>query len=369
MSMVKERSGVEKIAPYQAAKSLESIKLEYGLTQIIKLAGNENRLGCSLKVGGILTDQQNQLSFYPDSNCSVLRETLSKIHCVEPEQLAFGNGSFELIALIAHAYLEEGEESLIPDPSFGWYRNVTLQMNAIPVMVPLKEYAIDLDAVYDQINDKTKVIWLCNPNNPTGTVLQQKELTDFIEKVPESVLIVLDEAYIDFVEGPYFNTIDFIRHHDNVILLRTFSKLYGLASFRIGYGIGAVSLIERINKVRSPLNVSFSAQQAAIVSLADEEFKKKVLDNNRKSLDLYYSELDALGLKYVRSHGNFILIHVGIDGAEVESVFLKNGIVIRNASEFGLHGFIRVSVGTYEENEKVLAVLKKIIEKPHKQEE
>jgi histidinol-phosphate aminotransferase len=367
--MVKERSGVEKIAPYQAAKSLELIKREYGLTQIIKLAGNENRLGCSLKVGDILTDQQNQLSFYPDSNCTVLRGKLSEVLSVEPEQLVFGNGSFELIALIAHAYLEAGEESVIPDPSFGWYRNVTLQMNAIPVMVPLKDYAIDLNAIYGQINDKTKVIWLCNPNNPTGTILEQEPLTEFIEKVPESILIVLDEAYIDFVEGTYFNTIDFVRHHENVILLRTFSKLYGLASFRIGYGIGAVSILERINKVRSPLNVSFAAQQAASVSLEDEGFKQKVLDNNRKSLDLYYSELDGLGLNYVRSHGNFILIHVGIDGAVAESIFLRNGIVIRNASEFGLDGFIRVSVGTYEENEKVIAVLRKIIQEPHKQEE
>lgn len=363
--MVKERSGVEKIAPYQAAKSLESVKREYGLTEIIKLAGNENRLGCSSKVINILSDQHSQLSFYPDPNCTTLRETLSEIHKVEPEQLIFGNGSFELISLIAHVYLEEGEESLIPYPTFGWYQNVTLQMNATPVIVPLKDFAIDLDVVFQQISDKTKVIWICNPNNPTGTILTEESLNSFLDKVPKSILIVLDEAYIDFVEGEYFNTVELIKSHENVILLRTFSKIYGLASFRIGYGIGNVSLIQRINKVRSPINVSLIAQQAALLSLEDQAFKQKVLDNNRKSLDLYYSTLDTLGLQYIRSHGNFILFQAGVEGDKAESLFLEKGIIIRNGSEFGLDGFIRVSVGTYEENEKVLEILKEITQKSH----
>lgn len=367
--MVKERSGVEKIAPYQAAKSLESVKREYGLTEIIKLAGNENRLGCSLKVADLLKDRHSQLSYYPDPNCTELRETLSKLHEVEPEQLVFGNGSFELISLIAHAYLEAGEESIIPYPTFGWYLNVTLQMNAIPVLVPLTEFAIDLEAVAQTISDKTKVIWICNPNNPTGTILDKELLLSFVEKVPKSVLIVLDEAYIDFVEKEYFNTIDIIKTHENVILLRTFSKLYGLASFRIGYGIGNGSLIQKINKVRSPINVSYTAQQAAIVSLEDEDFKQRVLENNRKSLHLYYSELERLGLKYIPSNGNFILFQAGMKGEEAEALFLKNGIIIRNGSEFGLDGFIRVSVGTYEENVKVLEILKKNIMETRNQEE
>lgn len=361
MSIVKERAGVDKIIPYQPAKSLESIKSEYGLDQVIKLAGNENRLGCSDRIADALKEYKDQFSFYPDSNCTVLRDRLSLLHQVEPNQLFFGNGSFELIALIAHAYLESGEEAVIPDPSFGWYRNVTLQMNGNPVMIPLKEFAVDTEAVLGGINDKTKIIWICNPNNPTGTVLKEEELTDFIGKIPSHILVVLDEAYIDFVEEPYFETAKLVRQYKNVILLRTFSKLYGLASFRIGYGIADLEVAERINKIRSPLNVSFLAQIAAKVSLEDEDFKKRVLDNNRKSLDLYYSELKRLGLEFVRSNGNFILIRTGIDGKIVEDTFLKSGIIIRNASEFGLDGWIRVSVGTFSENGKVIGVLEEII--------
>ena len=360
MPMVRERSGVDKIAPYQAAKSLESIKREYGLSQVIKLAGNENRMGCSARVGEALNELNSQFSFYPDPNCTILRERLSTLHHVSSENLIFGNGSFELISLAAHAFLGEGEESVIPDPSFGWYRNVTLQMNGTPVMVPLKDFTIDTGRILEIINERTKIIWICNPNNPTGTILAEDQLNDFINRVPKHVLIVLDEAYIDFTEEPYFDTVDLIKEHKNIILLRTFSKLYGLASFRIGYGIGDKELIERINRVRSPINVNFSAQKAAEVSLDDEAFKNSVLNNNRKGLNLYYTELEKLGFPYIRSNGNFLLIQTG--KKPVDNTFLQNGIIVRNAGEFGLDGWIRVSVGTYEENEKVIEVLKIIAE-------
>lgn len=360
MPMVRERSGVDKIAPYQAAKSLESIKREYGLSHIIKLAGNENRMGCSSRVAAVLNELNSQYAFYPDPNCTILRERLSALHHVSSDNLIFGNGSFELISLAAHAFLGEGEESVIPDPSFGWYRNVTLQMNGTPVMVPLKDFSIDTDRILENISERTKIIWICNPNNPTGTILGEDQLNDFINRVPKHVLIVLDEAYIDFTEEPYFNTVDLIKEHKNIILLRTFSKLYGLASFRIGYGIGGKELIERINRVRSPINVNFSAQKAAEVSLDDEAFKNSVLENNRKGLNLYYTELEKMGFPYIRSNGNFLLIQIGKE--PVDYMFLQNGIIVRNAGEFGLDGWIRVSVGTYEENEKVIEVLKTIAE-------
>lgn len=359
--MIKERAGLNKIAPYKAAKNHEAVKQEFGIEDIIKLAGNENRLGCSEKVIKIIEQHKEQFSFYPDMNCTILKNKLSLIHGVKEDNLVFGNGSFELISLIALAYLESTDESIIPYPSFSWYQNVTLQMNAEPVIIPLKEFTVDTDAILKNINNHTKIIWICNPNNPTGTILKEKELREFIQRVPDNILIVLDEAYIDFVESNYFDTVSLIKEHKNIILLRTFSKLYGLASFRIGYGMADADIIEKINKVRLPINVNLLAQKAAQVSLDDKNFKNSVLKNNRDSLNLYYTVLDKEGIKYVRSNGNFILIHLGIDGDISEKEFLQNGIMIRNASEFGLDGWIRISIGTFEENEKVIQVLKKII--------
>lgn len=357
--MLKERAGLKRLASYKPAKTLESVKRELGFENIIKLAGNENRLGCSEKVIKIIEEQKEAFSFYPDMNCTILRNKLTKIHDVADENLVFGNGSFELISLIALAYLEEGDESLVPDPSFAWYQNVTLQMNAEPVRIPLKDFSVDTDALLDRITDKTKIIWLCNPNNPTGTILLEPELKEFVRKVPDHILIVLDEAYIDFVESEYFDTVALTKEYKNIILLRTFSKLYGLASFRLGYGIADQDITEKLNRIRLPINVNFAAQKAAEASLEDEAFQNRVLENNRKGLDLYYAELDQLGMEYIRSNGNFILIHIGIDGAVAEQKFLEQGILIRNASEFGLDGWIRISIGTFAENKKVIQVLKK----------
>lgn len=368
--MIKERAGLNIIAPYKAAKNYEAVKRETGIENIIKLAGNENRLGCSENVIKIIQKHKEQFSFYPDMNCTILKNRLSLIHGIKEDNLVFGNGSFELISLIALAYLEAADESILSYPSFGWYKNVTLQMNAAPVIVPLKEFTVDTAVILNSITKQTKIIWICNPNNPTGTVLRERELREFIRKVPDNILIVLDEAYIDFVEADYFDTVSLIKENKNIILLRTFSKLYGLASFRIGYGMADEDIVEKINKVRLPINVSLLAQKAAEASLEDDNFKNLVLKNNRDSLKLYYSELDKEGIKYIRSNGNFILIYLGIPGAVSEKEFLRNGIMIRNASEFGLDGWVRISIGTFEENEKVIQVLKKLylqIDKEEKQ--
>lgn len=358
---VKERIALEKLQNYKAAKTLESVMREYGFSQIIKLAGNENRLGCSPKVVEALNNAQSNLSFYPDMNCTILREKLSKIHQVEKEKFVFGNGSFELISLIAQAYLEEGDESIIPIPSFGWYSNVTLQMNAKAVKVPLKDHKVDLDTIGKSITEKTKLIWICNPNNPTGTIIEQQKLLEFINNVRKDILIVLDEAYIDFSETEYLDTTKLIYEHSNIILLRTFSKLYGLASFRIGYGMADERIIQNLSKVKLPINVNFLAQEAAIASLDDDEFRDKVLINNKIGIQMYYAALEELGLEYVRSNGNFILLNVGKDSTWVENEFLKEGIMIRAAVEFGLPTWIRVTVGTVEENLKVIETLKNIV--------
>lgn len=362
---VKEKESVRQLPKYVPARSLDSVSKEYGFNknEIIKLAGNENRYGCSPKVIKALEKQAETFAYYPDSNITSLRNRLAQLHGISPNNFVFGNGSFELISLLADAYIEKGDEVIYSDPSFGWYINVTQKNQGKLIKVPVtNEMSVDTNGILNHINSKTKLIWLCNPNNPTGTVLAQEILTDFIEKVPQNVLIVLDEAYIDFVDGEYINTIDFVRKNKNIILLRTFSKAQGLASFRIGYGIASTDIIENILKVKMPLNVSSAAQIAALSALKDQAFTDYVIRMNHEERTYYYRKFDELGLRYILSNGNFILVNIGIDSSYAEQEFLKRGVVIRNGEDFGLQQWLRISVGKAEENRKVISVLTDILQ-------
>lgn len=364
-----EKKSVELLPKYRAAKSLESVTREFGFSadSIIKLAGNENRYGCSPKVAEAIREQADNFSYYPDINITELRNALSDKHKISPDNFIFGNGSFELISLIGAAYIDKDDEAIYNDPSFGWYLNTTKQNQGIIVKVPVdKNKAVNVWEVLKAVTEKTKVIWLCNPNNPTGTLIPQNELKEFIESVPERVLIVLDEAYVDFIEGEYTDTVDFVRKHDNIILLRTFSKAHGLASFRIGYGIADVKIIEALTKVKLPLNVSFTSQIAALAALKDTQFTDFVIKNNCSQLEYYYKEFERLGLRYIPSSGNFLLVEIGIDSSFAELEFLKKGIVIRNGEEFGLPKWLRISVGKPEENQKVIEALEIILKEAEK---
>lgn len=368
---VPERKNVQKIRLYTAARTMRSICDKYGFqeSEIIKLAGNENRLGCSPRVIKALEAHAGEFSFYPDTNYTDLRDKLVKKHGIDGDHLIFGNGSFELLSLIGQAYLEEGDEVITVSPSFGWYRNVTELAGASLIQVPVdEEMQTDPEKIAEAISPKTKVIFLCNPNNPTGAVIPGKKLRWLAEQVPEDVLLVLDEAYIDFIEGPYPNTVDLVRNSDHVILLRTFSKTAGLASFRIGYGIAAPAVIQALTKVKLPINVNFAAAVAASASLDDREFERKVIENNQRGRKIYYQAFEKLGFSYVPSNGNFVLVHTGIDGGRLEEEFLRYGIMIRNGADFGLPDWLRISVGTEEENRKVTKALQEIVEKIRREE-
>lgn len=362
--VVQAKESVKKLAEYKPARSIVEVSRKYGFAEkdLIKLAGNENRWGCSPKVIKAINDNRAFFSYYPDVNATKLREKLVKKHNVSEDNLIFGNGSFELLTLIGEAYIGKGDEAIYTDPSFGWYLNVTLKNEGTIIKVPVtKDKEVDTEGILSRISDKTKVIWLCNPNNPTGTVLTPDELISFVNKVPENVLIVLDEAYIDFIDGEYIDTVDLVKKHDNVISLRTFSKTYGLASFRVGYGIASKDIIKNLLKVKLPINLNFSAQVSALAAMEDKEFFDYVIRSNRKELEYYYKEFESLGLKYIPSNGNFILVYTGIDGEYVENEFAKSGIIIRKGEEFGLDGWLRISVGKSEENIIVIDTLKKIL--------
>lgn len=359
---VESRASLEQISKYKPARSIESVKRELGLAGIIKLAGNENSLGCSPLAKQAIQNAFSELSLYADSNCTRLRERLAEILAVNGDQIVFGDGSFELLSLIAQAYINPGEESIIAEPSFGWYKIVTWEMAGKVVSVPLNRHKVDLDAIRDRVTEKTRVIWLCNPNNPTGTFFDQKQLGRFLSSLPDHILVVLDEAYYEFVEdGSYPESTELIERFPNIIVLRTFSKVYGLASLRIGYGISSPEVAAALNKIRPPINVSLPAQAAALASLDDPNFKAKVLENNRRSKKLYYHTLEEWGVEYIPTQGNFIMLRTGLDSGYVVNEYLKKGIMIRSGDDFDMPTWLRVTIGRYEENELVLDVLQGIL--------
>lgn len=356
---IKPREAVETLPKYVPAKSIDSVKREYGFKRVIKLAGNENTSGFSPSVWKAL---KSVTSYYPDMSYSALKEKLSKRFGIDDSKIVIGNGSFELISLIGLTYLESDDESIIVKPSFGWYTNATLTMGAIPVYVDLVDFKTDLDAVLNAVTDKTKVIWICNPNNPVGTIINEKEMTDFLDRLRDDILVVLDEAYIDFVvEEGFPDTIKLLGQYKNIILLRTFSKLEGLAHFRIGYGFAEPDIIEHINRVKLPINVNGAAYAAAVAAIDDEEFKEAYKVSVRNGLQQYYGFLDKKGLHYIKSNTNFILFDTKIDSSIIVDKALKKGILVRDASEFGYPTYIRVSIGSYEENQQFIDVLEETL--------
>ncbi|MNC07954.1 Histidinol-phosphate aminotransferase 2 [compost metagenome] len=360
---VTSREAIRNAKHYRSARSIESVKRERGLSTVIKLAGNENNLGCSPAAKQALNDCRSvDLARYPDHNCTRLKAKLTVDLGINADQLIFGNGSFELLSLIAQTFLEYGDESVIPQPTFGWYRLATLNMGANVVPVPLQDHVIDLEGVLRSVTGRTRIVWICNPNNPTGTVVEGSVLVSFLERLSSNILVVLDEAYCDYLDVPgYPDTVELIRRFPNIISLRTFSKVHGLASLRLGYGISSPEIIAEIGKVKMPSNVNFAVQEAALASLNDLEFRKKVLANNSLGKRMYAERLSALGLGFIPTHGNFIMLDTGADSESVVEEFLNQGIIIRGGHEFGMPSWLRITIGTEEENRLVLDLLEKIV--------
>ena len=364
MLSVKPREALKNISPFKTARSLEAIKKEYGVDKVIKLAGNETNLGPSPKAQEAVLRAVGDLYLYPDGQCTALREKLSRLHNVPPQRLIFGNGSFELLSVIAHAFLEEGDEAITPVPSFGYYKTATLEMGGVVVPVPLKEYHVDLEGIQKSLTPRTKIIWLCNPNNPTGTVIGTARLETFLEEIGPQVLVVFDEAYYDYAESrDYLDTIQLLNRHNNIICLRTFSKIYGLASSRIGYGVAQEELLDILLRTKLPNNVNRLAQAAALASLDDADFRQAVLENNRRGKALYYSRLPQLNLEYIPTHGNFIMFNTGLPSDYVVDQFVRKGILIRGGDEFGMPSWLRITIGLPAENEAVLELIEELVRK------
>ncbi|MDI3533869.1 MAG: histidinol-phosphate aminotransferase [Thermosediminibacterales bacterium] len=356
------RKSIFNIKPYIPGKHIDELKRELGLSEIIKLASNENPLGPSPLAIKSMSKAIHEVSFYPDSYNYYLKEALSEKLSVKRENLIIGNGSDEIIKLIAEAFLEEGDEIITGYPSFSEYIFAGKLMSAECILVDLNNYRLDLEQMFKKISPKTKLVFICNPNNPTGSIVTKQELDDFMNKLPENVIVVIDEAYHEYVmSSDYPDSLKYVKEGKNVIVLRTFSKIYGLAGLRIGYGIANPELIECINRVKEPFNVNMIAQVAAVESLKDRDHVEKSRQLVNAEKKYLYEQFESIGLEWVDSETNFILVDTGTDSTKLFHELLKLGIIIRSGEIFGLPNHIRVTIGTREQNEKFINALKSLL--------
>ena len=359
---MKWKQQIYEMKAYQPGKPMEEVKKEFGLDEVIKLASNENPYGFSPKVKAFLNSDHSNHAIYPDGYAQALRTAVANHVNVKETQLLFGNGSDDLIAIITRALLYPGVNTVMATPSFSQYRHNAEIEGAKVKEVPLKEGKHDLAAMLDEIDENTSVVWVCNPNNPTGTIVKDAELQSFLQKVPSEVLVVLDEAYIEYVNSPEFkDTLSYVDEYPNVIILRTFSKAYGLASFRIGYGIAQEEVIAKLDPVRPPFNNTVLSQKVAIVALEDQDFINECKASNESGKEQYENFCEKHGLNFYPSQTNFILFEVKADSDVVFKEMMKRGFIIRSGNALGIPGYIRVTIGTEEQNGKFLALLEEVL--------
>ena len=357
MEVVKVNPELLTLKAYSPGKSSEEVKREYGLTKIVKLASNENPYGSSPLVRKAISSLES-FAVYPDGAAITLREEVAKFLRVDENQLIFSSGLDELIQMISRAMLSEGANTVMADATFPQYRHHAVIQKAEVREVPLKDGCHDLNAMAAKIDDRTQVVWICNPNNPTGTYVNSEELHEFLQNVPPHVLVVLDEAYYEYAVAEDFpDTIPLLDRYKNLLILRTFSKAYGLAAFRIGYGIADAQLVKQLDVARLPFNTSVLAQTAAIAALQDQAFVEKCVSENKDELQKFYDVCKRNGFEYYPSQGNFIFIRIpGKESAEVFQYLLERGFLVRP-----FPNGIRITIGTKEQNEELFQLLEKMM--------
>lgn len=356
--MIDVAENIRTINPYVPGKPVEELERELGITGSIKLASNENPLGPSPKAVSAFKKTAEGLNRYPDGSGFYLSQALAKKYAVEAPQVILGNGSNELLELAVRAFVRPGEEVVSADPSFVVYKMVTQAAGGTNVIVPCKELRHDLDAMAGRITDKTKIVFIANPNNPTGTMNTITEMNRFMERVPDHTLVVVDEAYFEYVtHAEYPDSLDYLKEGKNILALRTFSKIYGLAGLRIGYGITKPELAETLNKVRQPFNTNAPAQAAALAALTDRKHVEKSIAINNEGKQFLYQSFGRIGVKHTPTEANFILFETEREAKDVYDALLKQGVIIRPMGGKRL----RVTVGLPAENQRFIAELEKVV--------
>jgi histidinol-phosphate aminotransferase len=353
---MKYRKELDKINAYKPGKPIEELKREKKLTKIYKLASNEVPFKPTY-LKEVVNKELENINRYPESSCFYLRNKLAKNLKVKPDSVIFGNGSDEIITLALKAFIEKGDEVIIAFPSFLIYQIQAEIVGAKVVKVPLKNYSYCLDEIAKKITKKTKIIFIANPDNPTGTYINQNQMNNFLKKVPKDVLVFFDEAYFEFAPGDFPNSIKMLKVRKNMIITRTFSKAYGLAGLRIGYGITSKQIAQLLNKIREPFNVNRIAQVSAQAGLENKAFVKEVVNFVNKEKSYFYTNFDRLGIFYIKSATNFILVDFKKSTKKLYEYMLKRGVIIRELQGWGLKNFFRVTVGLHSQNKKFIKLL------------
>lgn len=355
---IKVHQNIASLVPYVPGKPIEELERELGIPKAVKLASNENPLGPSPKALAVLADAARSLHRYPDGGAHRLRGALAQRWKVSPDQVVLGNGSDEIIGLLVRAFLAPGDEAVMADQTFVVYKLEVTAAHGVPVSVPLKDWRHDLSAMADAVTPRTRLLFLCNPNNPTGTMVTGAEVEALLARVPDDVIVVFDEAYYEYVRSCDFpESLAHVMRGRNAIVLRTFSKIYGLAGLRIGYGLTTKEIAGYLNRVRPPFNTNSLAQRAALAALDDEEHVTRSRALNQQEMAVVQAGLEALGLQPLPSDTNFLYVDVGRDGREVFEALLREGVIVRH-----LEGrMLRITIGLPEENRLCLQALGKVL--------
>ncbi len=355
-------AGVQALQPYQPGKPLEELEREYGIRDAVKLASNENPLGPSPQAIAAMADQLDELARYPDGNGFHLKQVLAARHDVDLAQITLGNGSNDILEFLARAFVTPGQEVIFSAHAFAVYPIVTQAVGANAVITPAKDWGHDLDAMAAAVSERTRLIFIANPNNPTGTWLGGSALRAFLDTVPERVIVVLDEAYFEYASDPALGATDYpdgsrwLADYPNLVVTRTFSKLYGLAGLRVGYGLSHPDVADMLNRVRQPFNVNSLALAAAEAAVGDAAHRQRSLTANAEGMAQLTAAFADLGLAYIPSVGNFVCVKVG-DGAAVYESLLRQGVIVRPIANYGMPDYLRITVGSAGENRRCIEAL------------
>ncbi len=355
--------GISALKPYQTGKPIEELTRELGITDVIKLASNENPRGPGELTLQALQTPITQLSRYPDGGGFALKQALSAYLGVDADQLTLGNGSNDVLDLAARISMTPGTEAIVSAHAFVVYRLVVASCGCELVEVPAVDYGADLDGFLEAVTDQTAIIFLANPNNPTGTWIDEERLTAFLDALPQRIWVVLDEAYAEYVEAPgYPDGLNLQRRYPNLIVTRTFSKIHGLAALRIGYSVSTPGVADLLNRARQPFNINALALAGAQAAIADQEFVSTSREMNAQGMATLINGLESLGLPYIPSVGNFVCAQMPSDAGEIYQRLLREGVIVRPVAEYGLPDHLRISIGLPEENQRLLETLARVLE-------